>query len=185
MLESTKRRWDQDPLDGDTAGDAADLSSDLDLDDDLDDDARPLPKPAPRRVWTSVVAALLATSAVVGLLLVHVWSRYRVLDLGYQVSNLSRERESLLEEQRRLQIEMQVLTRAERLEPAARRQMALVTPSPQQILYVPSSRLPLPPLPMMTPKASSLPALSDARPLATSTGMMASTGDAAVRHTTL
>lgn len=184
MLESTKRRWDQDPLDGDTAGDAADLSSDLDLDDDLDDDARPLPKPAPRRVWTSVVAALLATSAVVGLLLVHVWSRYRVLDLGYQVSNLSRERESLLEEQRRLQIEMQVLTRAERLEPAARRQMALVTPSPQQILYVPSSRLPLPPLPMMTPKASSLPALSDARPLATSTGMMASTGDAAVRHTT-
>jgi cell division protein FtsL len=137
---------------------------------DLDDADRWDITPPRRRVWTSVVAALLATTALVSLLLVHVWSRYRVLDLGYQVSTMSRERETLLEEQRRLQIEVQVLTRTERLEPVARRQMALIQPMPHQILYVPASELPLPPLPATAPKGpSSLPQLTmTAPPLTTS-----------------
>jgi cell division protein FtsL len=139
------RPWAEDPDDGDD-----------DRGYDRDDASYGGPYvPAKRRVWTSVVAALLATTALVSLLLVHVWSRFRVLDLGYQVSTMSRTRETLLEEQRRLQIEVQVLTRAERLEPVARRQMALIAPLPQQILYVPASELALPPLPSTAPKGAS------------------------------
>lgn len=111
----------------------------------------------PRRkgkMWTSVVFALVATLAVVGLLLIHVWSRYRVLSLGYEVSELSRERETLLEENRRLRIEMQVSTRTDRLEPIAHRQLVLRVPEPEQILYVPASQLPLPDADALTPQAS-------------------------------
>jgi len=104
------------------------------------------PKPTKRRFWTSIVGALLATMAVVSLLLIHVWSRYRVVHLGYEVSTLSREREDLLEEQRRLRIEYQILTRTDRIEPVARRQLGLIAPRVDQILFVPASKLSRPTL---------------------------------------
>jgi cell division protein FtsL len=84
------------------------------------------------------VAALLATLIIVALLLFQVWSRHRVLAMGYEISEKIAEQESLLETQRRLRIEMRVLTRSDRLEPIARKQLGLITPTPEQILLVPA-----------------------------------------------
>ena len=100
--------------------------------------------PIVKRGLGKVVGALIATLVVVALLLVHVWSRYRVISLGYELSELTTEREQLLEENRRLRIEQRVLTRTDRLEPLARRQLGLISPAPENIFYVRASELALP-----------------------------------------
>ncbi len=114
--------------------------------------------PIVRRGLGKVVGALIATLVVVALLLVHVWSRYRVLSLGYELSELTTEREQLLEENRRLRIEARVLMRADRLKPIARRQLGLIAPAPENILYVRASELPLPDFaPVLLPQSPIVP----------------------------
>lgn len=124
--------------------------AELDVADELyDEDEDTYVPRVRRRGLGKVVGALVATLVVVGLLLVHVWSRYGVIKLGYELSALSSERESLLEENRRLRIELRVLTRPDRLEPLARRQLGLARPSHDQILFVTADKLPLPSFPSL------------------------------------
>ena len=99
---------------------------------------------SPFRGLGKVIGALIATLVVVGLLLVHVWSRHRVIKLGYEISELSEEREDLLEENRRLRIEYRLLTRGDRLEPLAKTRLGLAPPRPEQIIYIRADQLPLP-----------------------------------------
>jgi len=115
------------------------------------DEALYMPRKRRRRGLGKVVGALVATLVVVALLLVHVWSRYRVLNLGYELSELSQEREGLLEENRRLRIELRILTRSDRLEPLAERQLGLIRPRHDQLFYVTSQQRPLPTFPTLTP----------------------------------
>lgn len=113
-----------------------------------------------KRFFTPVLAALIATLVVVGLLLVHVWSRYRVLALGYEMSRLTQEREDLLEANRRLRLEVRVLSRADRLDPMARRQLGLIVPKAEQIIYKRAADLPLPNFP-----SSDVPELTEQPPV--------------------
>ena len=77
-----------------------------------------------------------ATLLVIGLLVCQVFYRHRELNLGYDLSEAISEREVLLEENRKLRIELRVLSRRERLEPLAGKQLGMSTIRPEQVLIV-------------------------------------------------
>ena len=85
-----------------------------------------------------LVLALVGTLIVITLLIMLVSFRHQILELGYNISQATVDREALLENQRKLKIELRVLSRRERLEPIARRNLGMVPVKPEQILYVPS-----------------------------------------------
>ncbi|OIP41135.1 MAG: hypothetical protein AUK47_06950 [Deltaproteobacteria bacterium CG2_30_63_29] len=115
----------------------------------------------PKKGLGKVIGALAATLVVVGLLLVHVWSRHSVLELGYQLSELSSEREALLEEQRRLRIEFRVLTRSDLIAPIGHNDLGLIEPRFDQILYIRATDLPMPSFPSIETRSVSAPPMGE------------------------
>lgn len=87
------------------------------------------------RLWLT----LLATFIVIALLIVQVFYRHRELNLGYALSASIAEREALHEENRKLRIELRVLSSRERLEPIALRQLGMRPPRPEQIFFAPKT----------------------------------------------
>ena len=84
------------------------------------------------RLWLTFAATLI----VIILLLIQVSYRHRELNLGYEKSAAIAQREALLEENRKLRIELRVLSRRERLEPLAERQLGMATIKPEQVYIV-------------------------------------------------
>ncbi len=70
------------------------------------------------------------------MLLIQVRYKHRDLNLGYTLSEAISTREALLEENRKLRIELRVLSRRERLEPYATQQLGMAPIRPDQILIV-------------------------------------------------
>ena len=68
-----------------------------------------------------------ATLIVITLLIIQVYYKHRDLNLGYNLSEAISTREALLEENRKLRIELRVLSRRERLEPYATQQLGMST----------------------------------------------------------
>ncbi len=83
-----------------------------------------------------VLVTLLITGLVVSVLLLQVWHRVRIVELGYKMTALTKERRMLLEERERLGIEAAVSTRTERLEQVARDSLDLHPFRPDQIITV-------------------------------------------------
>ncbi len=81
------------------------------------------------RLWLTVGATLI----VIILLCIQVYYRHRELNLGYELSSAIAQREALLEENRKLRIELRVLSRRERLEPLAGRQLGMANIKPEQV----------------------------------------------------
>lgn len=77
-----------------------------------------------------------ATLIVITLLIIQVYYKHRDLNLGYNLSEAISTREALLEENRKLRIELRVLSRRERLEPYATQQLGMATIRPDQIIIV-------------------------------------------------
>ena len=87
-----------------------------------------------------VFMTLLVTSLVVGVLLLQVYHSVRIVELGYQMTELTEERRRLMEERERLTIEATVSTRTERLDKVARETLGLRPFRPEQILEVGPTR---------------------------------------------
>ncbi|MFA5625398.1 MAG: cell division protein FtsL [Bradymonadales bacterium] len=83
------------------------------------------------RLWMAVFATLV----IVALLLAQVYYKHQVLNHGYALSSAVSEREALLEEQRKLRIELRILSSRERLEPLAKQNMGMAVLKPEQIIY--------------------------------------------------
>ena len=77
-----------------------------------------------------------ATLIVITLLIIQVYYKHRDLNLGYNLSEAISTREALLEENRKLRIELRVLSRRERIEPYATQQLGMSTIRPDQIIIV-------------------------------------------------
>ena len=84
------------------------------------------------RLWLTCAA----TFIVITLLIIQVYYRHRELNLGYELSAAISQREAMIEENRKLRIELRVLSRRERLEPLAGRQLGMSTIKPEQVLIV-------------------------------------------------
>ena len=66
-----------------------------------------------------------------------VWSRIQVTQLGYQLSQASKEQEELLQKNSQLKIEEATLKTLERIEEVALNQLALQKPEPSQRVIMP------------------------------------------------
>lgn len=91
----------------------------------------------PSRQGVIVIAlTLMTTSLVVGLLLTEVWYRVQITELGYEMTDLTRERQRLFDERKKLEIEETVNTRTERLDKIARDSLGLEPIHADQIIKV-------------------------------------------------
>ncbi len=84
------------------------------------------------RFWMIVIGMLI----LMALLVVLAHYKHREIKLGYELSNAISEREALLEENRKLRIELRVHSSRDRLEPMASRQLGLTQLRPEQILFI-------------------------------------------------
>ena len=84
------------------------------------------------RLWLTCAA----TFILIILFIIQVYYRHRELNLGYELSAAISQREALLEENRKLRIELRVRSRRERLEPLAGKQMGMANINPEQVLIL-------------------------------------------------
>jgi len=79
---------------------------------------------------------ILLSVALVGVALLHVWQRLRVVQLGYVLSTTTKLERRLEQENRELRLELATLTSPKRLEAMAQR-IGLREPSKGQVVVLP------------------------------------------------
>jgi cell division protein FtsL len=77
----------------------------------------------------------LSAMFVVGLLL-YGWQQYRWLDLGYDIEALNKQKELLLEDRHRLQVDRETWRSAKNIDSSARKDLGMVMAAPGQIVSV-------------------------------------------------
>lgn len=80
------------------------------------------------------VVALIAIP--VAMLFFHVWTRYQITDLGYEVAEQTRTHRELIEEKRKLSIEAAYQGRNDRVLALAREKFGLEELQPSQVIQV-------------------------------------------------
>jgi cell division protein FtsL len=92
------------------------------------------------------VALLLSATAVASSAAIcQVWTRLRAIDYGYKISRASREQATLLDANRRLRLEVAVLTNPARIARVATEELGLRAPTPEQIRRLRGPAAPPPP----------------------------------------
>jgi cell division protein FtsL len=88
---------------------------------------------ARRRFALGVFLAL----ALVGAVLVHVWLRLQVVQMGYVLSTASKLQNRLEQENRELKIDLAKMTSPENLQALAKRRQGMTPPEKGQIIVLP------------------------------------------------
>ena len=78
----------------------------------------------------AIVAAL---TAVAGLLMFHVHTQYQIVELGYEIAEVTHQHRRLLERNKKLAIEAAVVGRTERISSVARERYGLEPVRPEQV----------------------------------------------------
>ncbi|MBA2661063.1 MAG: cell division protein FtsL [Bradymonadaceae bacterium] len=86
-------------------------------------------------------AAVVARTAVIvavpmTILLFHVWNEYRIVSLGYEIADVTREHRAMLEENKKLSIEAAVQGRTERIAMVARERFGLEQVRAHQVVTI-------------------------------------------------
>jgi cell division protein FtsL len=66
----------------------------------------------------------------------HVWSRFKLVDLNLQISEISRQQSEASQEQKRLKLEAASLMAPARVEAIAKNELGMALPTKQQIIHV-------------------------------------------------
>ena len=85
-----------------------------------------------RDLWLLVLLA----AALVGGLVLYAWPSLEIRQMTLSRELMSKERERLLEENRKLRLEKAALESLRRVETIARRDLGLVTPAPDKLIVV-------------------------------------------------
>ena len=85
-------------------------------------------------VWVALTFA--AVAIPVALLLFHVHNQFRVLELGYEIAEVTREHKKLVEQNKKLRIEAAVQGRTERMTQTAQQRFGLEPARPEQLFIV-------------------------------------------------
>ena len=83
---------------------------------------------------------LLLAAALVGGLVLYAWPSMEIRQTTLAREHMSKERERLLEENRKLRLEKAALENLRRVETIARRDLGLVTPAPDKLVVVEKAR---------------------------------------------
>ena len=90
--------------------------------------------------WLILLGALLVLGGVL-----YAWPHLRLREAGKEAQELSREKERLLEENRKLRLEKAALENLRRVEVIASRDLGLAAPAPERTIVV---EMPTPPAPV-------------------------------------
>jgi cell division protein FtsL len=66
----------------------------------------------------------------------HVWSRFKLVDLNLQISEISRQLSEAGQEQKRLKLEAASLKSPSRIEAIAKNELGMALPTEQQIIHI-------------------------------------------------
>ena len=66
----------------------------------------------------------------------HVWSRFKLVDLNLEISDISRQLSEAGQEQKRLKLEAASLQAPDRIEAIAKNELGLALPTEQQVIHV-------------------------------------------------
>lgn len=80
-----------------------------------------------------VLALALATAMGVSAAVAQVWTHQRVIELGYEISRETKERDQLQEQNRRLRIELEILKSPDRIGRIAANVYGMRPPEPEQM----------------------------------------------------
>lgn len=95
----------------------------------------PLPYTRSRQATTAVLVVACALVLSIGAVF-FVWQRYQFIRLGFTVNQL-RDRKAALEERiEPLQVEVEYLSRLERIDALAREQLGMRPPQPSQVIVI-------------------------------------------------
>ncbi len=78
----------------------------------------------------------IAVGAVMALLLLYVWERVDLVQVGYRIQQLKAERNALTREHDELRVSISRLTSPERLARVATEQLGMIRPLPGQVILV-------------------------------------------------
>jgi cell division protein FtsL len=87
---------------------------------------------ANRDIWFLLLLVALLVSGLV----LYAWPALQIRNTGMTAVQLSREKERLIEENRKLRLEKAALENLHRVETIARRDLGLVTPAPDKLVVV-------------------------------------------------
>jgi cell division protein FtsL len=89
-----------------------------------------------RRRTRELVALALAAVPPAVVLFLAIWANLETVRLGYQLANVSKNREALLERKHRLEMDRSQAAALARVEPIARGTLGLVPPTLDQVILV-------------------------------------------------
>jgi cell division protein FtsL len=90
-----------------------------------------------REVHRNQIFVVLAVALVViGCCLFYVWFQHQIISLGYETSEAAREEQALLQENKRLRLELASLKAPGRIERMAQHELGLVPPQKEQLIIV-------------------------------------------------
>ena len=85
------------------------------------------------------VLFLVAFMAILSLF--YIWSRIQIVQYGYDINSLRNRHQQLLEENKRLNVEVATLKSPNRIEPIAQQKLKMQSPKPEQIKILPYKNL--------------------------------------------
>jgi cell division protein FtsL len=89
-----------------------------------------------RRRTRELLALLLSPLPPMAVLFAAIWTNLETFRLGYQIERLQKQKETLVERQRQLEMERARISALSRVEGVARERLGLVTPGRGQIVFV-------------------------------------------------
>ncbi len=89
-----------------------------------------------RRRTRELLALLLSPLPPMAVLFAAIWTNLETFRLGYQIERLQKQKETLVERQRQLEMERARISALSRVEGVARERLGLVTPGRGQVVFV-------------------------------------------------
>jgi cell division protein FtsL len=97
----------------------------------------PREESGPREVNRNLIfVALVVALAFIGCSLFYVWSHHQIVSLGYEISQAIGEEQELLQENKKLRLELAALKSPRRIERMASQELGLVSPQKDQLIIV-------------------------------------------------
>lgn len=81
-------------------------------------------------------ATLVVAIVFIGCSLFYVWAHHQVISLGYTISQASREGQHLLQENKKLRLELAALKSPSQIEEKALKELGFVNPQKDQLIFV-------------------------------------------------
>ncbi len=104
---------------------------------DLEEKPAPLAGDRARQVNHNLIFVVLVVALLfIGSSLFYVWSHHQILSLGYATSQAIRKEQTLLQENKRLRLELAALKAPSRIEKWAQQQLGLGIPQKEQLIIV-------------------------------------------------